>query len=301
MKIIETVHLTKNYGQTLALKNVNLLVEEGEIYGLVGPIGAGKSTLIKLLLNFIFPNIGHATIFELNCAKNSAKIKEKVGYVPSDVHYSPDVTAGELLKTTLAFHRIQSEASMLSLYEALEIESTKPWVELSVSDQKKIGIACAMVHEPRLLILDDPGKGLDPAAKRQVFELLREANQKGTSIFLASNSLTEIQDYCTRVALLKEGRVIRIEDLTKVRKKVKIVELWGEAFDFRDLEILGGRMLNVTEKSVKFSYEGDVEKLLKTLSMMTLKDVTIKNASLEDEFLDYYEGGHGSDTLEIGI
>ncbi|MBU4439447.1 MAG: hypothetical protein L6276_10290, partial [Acetobacterium sp.] len=119
--------------------------------------------------------------------------------------------------------------------------------------------------------------------------------------FLTSNSLAEIQDYCTRVALLKEGRVIRVEDLTKVRKKVKIVELWGEAFDFRDLEILGGRMLNVTEKSVKFSYEGDVEKLLKTLSMMTLKDVAIKNASLEDEFLDYYEGGHGSDTLEIGI
>nr|WP_320024032.1 ABC transporter ATP-binding protein [uncultured Acetobacterium sp.] len=301
MKIIETVHLTKNYGQTLALKNVNLLLEEGEIYGLVGPTGAGKSTLIKLLLNFIFPNIGHATIFELNCAKKSAKIKEKVGYVPSDVHYSPDATAGELLKTTLAFHRIQSEKAIWPLCEGLEIEMIKPFGVLSISDQKKIAIACAMVHEPRLLILDDPGKGLDPTAKRQVFELLREANQKGTSIFLASNSLAEIQDYCTRVALLKEGRVIRVEDLTKVRKKVKIVELWGEAFDFRDLEILGGRMLNVTEKSVKFSYEGDVEKLLKTLSMMTLKDVAIKNASLEDEFLDYYEGGHGSDTLEIGI
>jgi ABC-2 type transport system ATP-binding protein len=301
MKIIETVHLTKNYGKTLALKNVNLLVEEGEIYGLVGPTGAGKSTLIKLLLNFIFPSIGHATIFEWNCAKNSAKIKEKVGYVPSDVHYNPDATAGELLKTTLAFHRIQSEVTMRSLCDALEIELNQPCGELSVSDQKMVAIACAMVHEPRLLILDDPGKGLDPAAKRRVFELLREANQEGTTIFLASNSLAEVQDYCTRVALIEEGRVIRVADLTKVRKKVKIVELWGEAFDFRDLEILGGRMLNVTEKSVKFSYEGDVEKLLKTLSMMTLKDVTIRNASLEDEFLDYYEGGHGSDTLEIGI
>lgn len=301
MKIIETIHLTKNYGQTLALKNVNLLVAEGEIYGLVGPSGAGKSTLIKLLLNFIFPSIGHATVFDLNCVKNSAKIKEKVGYVPSEVHYNPDTTAGELLKTTLAFHRIQSEVSILPLCEALEIELNKPWGELSASAQKSIAIASAMIHEPQLLILDDPGNGLDPAAKRRAFELLKKANQKGTTIFLSSNSLGEIQDLCTRVALIKEGRVIRVEDLTKVRKKVKIVELWGEAFDFRDLEILGGRMLNVTEKSVKFSYEGDLEKLLKTLSMMTLKDVAIKNASLEDEFLDYYEGGHGSDALEIGI
>lgn len=301
MKIIETVHLTKNYGQTLALKNVNLLVEEGEIYGLVGPTGAGKSTLIKLLLNFIFPSIGHATVFDLNCAKNSAKIKQTVGYVPAEVHYNPDVTAGELLKTTLAFHRIQSEASIPSLCKELEIEMTKPFRELSISKQKTVGIACAMIHEPRLLILDDPGKGLEPSAKRRFFQLLKETNQKGTTIFLSGNHLGEIQDLCTRVALIKEGRVIRVEDLTKVRKKAKIVELWGEAFDFRDLEILGGRMLNVTEKSVKFSYEGDVEKLLKTLSMMTLKDVAIKSASLEDEFLDYYEGGHGSDTLEIGI
>lgn len=301
MKIIETVHLTKNYGETLALKNVNLSVEEGEIYGLVGPVGAGKSTLIKLLLNFIFPNIGHATIFELNCAKNSAKIKEKVGYVPSIPCCNPDATAGELLKTTLAFHRLQSEEAIQPLCEALEIEMTKPFGVLSISEQKMIAIACAMVHEPRLLILDDPGNGLDPAAKRRIFERLKETNQNGTTIFITSNSLSEIQNHCTRVAFIKEGRVLRVEDLTKIRKKIKIVELWGEAFDFRDLEILGGRMLNVTEKSVKFSYEGDIEKLLKTLSMMTLKDVMIKNASLEDEFLDYYEGGHGSDTLEIGI
>ncbi len=147
---------------------------------------------------------GKATTVALS-AKNSAKIKEKVGYVPSDVHYNPDATAGELLKTTLAFHRIQSEVTMRSLCDALEIELNQPCGELSVSDQKMVAIACAMVHEPRLLILDDPGKGLDPAAKRRVFELLREANQEGTTIFLASNSLVEVQDYCTRVALI-EGR-----------------------------------------------------------------------------------------------
>ena len=241
MKIIETVHLTKNYGKTLALKNVNLLVKEGEIYGLVGPAGAGKSTLIKLLLNFIFPSIGHATIFELNCAKNSAKIKKNMGYVPAEVNYNPNSTAGQLLKTTLAFHGIQSDDFINSLCAVLAIETTKLWGELSICEQKTLAIGCAMVHQPRLLILDDPGKGLDPSAKRQIFELLKEANLKGMTLFLSSNSLGEIQDLCTRVALIKEGRIIRVEDLTRRRKKIKIVELQGEAFDFRDLEILGGR------------------------------------------------------------
>lgn len=301
MKIIETVHLTKNYGETLALKNVNLTIDEGEIFGIIGPNGAGKSTFIKLLLNFIFPSIGHGKVFDLDCAKNSARIKAQVGYVPSEIRYNPYNNAEELLKTTLAFHHNKSEESINPLCEALEIDKTKNLGELSMEDKKKIAIACAMIHEPRLLILDEPTNGLDSLMQRRLFELLKDANKKGATILLSSQNLNEIQDHCTRVAFIKEGRILKIEDLTKVRKKAKIVELKAKSFDFRDLEILGGRMLNVTENSVKFSYEGDLEKLLKTLSMMALEDVTIKNSALEDEFLDYYEGGHGSDTLETGI
>lgn len=301
MKIIETVHLTKNYGETLALKNINLIVEDGEIFGIVGPNGSGKSTFIKLLLNFIFPSIGHGKVFDLDCTKNSAKIKTQLGYVPSEIHYYPNANAEELLKTTLALHHIKSEEAIDTLCEALEIDKTKKMGDLSLGNKKKIAIACAMVHEPRLLILDEPTDGLNPLMQKRLFDLLKDANKKGTTIFLSSHNLNEVQDHCTRVAFIKEGRILKIEDLTKVRKKAKIVELRAVSFNFRDLEILGGRMLNVTEKSVKFLYEGDVEKLLKTLSMMTLQDVTIKNSTLEDEFLDYYEGGHSSDTLEIRI
>jgi len=301
MKAIETVHLTKNYNEILALKNVNLTVDEGEIFGLIGPNGAGKSTFIKILLNFIFPNIGHCKVLDLNCTKNSAEIKKQVGYVPDEIRYDPNASAEELLKTTLAFHHIKTEDAIDPLCEALEIDKSIKFGEQSIDNEKKIAIACALIHEPRLLILDEPMNGLDPLMQKRLFEVLKDANEKGTTIFLSSQNLKEVQDYCTRVAFIKEGRIFKIEDLTKVRKKYMIIEIKAESFDLRDLEILGGRMLNVSENMVKFSYDGDVEKLLKTLSMMAIKDITIKNASLEDEVLDYYEGGHSDDTLEIGI
>lgn len=301
MKIIETVHLTKNYGKTLALKNVNLSVDEGEIFGFIGPNGAGKSTFIKTLLNFVFPNIGHSKVLDLNCIKDSARIKKQVGYVPAEIRYYPNANAEELLKTTLAFHHIKSGDAIGPLCEALEIDQSKKFGEQSLGNKKKIAIACAMIHEPRLLILDEPTNGLDPLMQKRLFELLKDANEKGTTIFLSSHNLKEVQDHCTRVAFIKEGRILKVEDLTKVRKEYKIIEIKANSFNLRDLEILGGRMLDITENKVKFSYDGDVEKLLKTLSMMALEDVTIKNASLEDEFLDYYEGGHSDDTREIGI
>lgn len=301
MKVIETVHLTKNYGETLALKNVNLTIDEGEIFGFIGPNGAGKSTFIKVLLNFVFPSIGNGKIFNLNCVKDSAKIKARVGYVPSEVRYYPNDTAEELLKNTLNFHKNKNTDAIEPICEALDIEKSKKFGELSMGNKKKVAIACAMIHEPRLLILDEPTNGLDPLMQKRLFELLKDANQKGATIFISSHNLNEVQDHCTRVAFIKEGRILKIEDLTKVRKKSKIIEITADSFNLKDLEVLGGHILTATEKKVRFSYQGDIENLLGSLSVLELKDITIKNASLEDEFLDYYEGGQTDDTLEIGI
>ncbi|MGL4606025.1 MAG: ABC transporter ATP-binding protein [Eubacteriaceae bacterium] len=301
MKVIETVHLTKNYGETLALKNVNLSVDEGEILGFVGPNGAGKSTFIKVLLNFIYPTIGQAKILGLNCAKDGEKIKKVVGYVPSEVRFYPNETPEELLKATLAFHKNDNEKNIQPLCEALDIDRGKKFRELSMGNKKKVAIACALINKPQLLILDEPTSGLDPLIQRRLFELLREENQNGTTVFVSSHNLKEVQEHCTRVAFIKEGRIIKEDDLNKTIKHLKIIEMSANYFDQRDLDDIGGKILKISEKKVKFSYDGDVERLLRILNRLNLKDITIKKASLEDEFLNYYEGGNADDTGEAGI
>lgn len=301
MNIIETVHLTKNYGEILALKNINLAIDEGEIFGLVGPDGAGKSTFIKVLLNFIFPSIGNAKIAGLDCVRDSGKIKAQIGYAPSDVRYYPNATTEELMKNTLDFHKKKNDDFINPLCEALNIDKGKKFRDLSLGNKKKAAIACAMVHEPRLLILDEPTNGLDPLIQKRFFELLKAANQRGASILIASHNLNELQYQCTKVGFIKEGRILKIEDLTKVRKTAKMIEMTADSFDLKALESLNGRIINATEKKVKFTYKGEMRKLFAILSEWDLKDITIKNTSLEDEFSDYYEGDTIDDTLEIGI
>lgn len=298
MNVIETIHLTKNYGETLALKNVNLNVEEGEVFGFVGPNGAGKSTFIKVLLNFVFPNIGQAKIFGYNCAKESEKIKKMVGYVPSEVRFYPNETPENLLMATLAFHKNDNEKAIKPLCEALNIDRRKKFGDLSMGNKKKVAIACALINKPKLLILDEPTSGLDPLIQKRLFEILREENENGATVFISSHNLQEVQEHCNRVAFIKEGRILTEDDLTRTLKHLKIIEMKADYFDQRDIDDIGGKVIKATQNKVKFSYDGDMERLLRILYRLNLKDLTIKKASLEDEFLNYYEGGLADDSSE---
>lgn len=293
MKVISTDELTKNYGKSRGIENVSIDVEEGEIFGFIGPNGAGKSTTIKLLLNLIYPTSGNARILDMDIIKDSAKIKKEIGYVPSDVRYYPFLTGEEMLKYSLSFHGIDSSERIDDICNKLDIEKHKKIEALSMGNRKKLAIGCALIHEPRLIILDEPTNGLDPLVQRRLFELLRERVEGGATVFISSHNLNEVQEHCSRVAFIKEGKILKIQELNKNRIDTKIITLKGD--ELKD-DILSGSEISLIykdSKAIKYAYKGEVDKMVSMLSRInfeSVKDLTVENMSLEDEFLEFYKG-----------
>ena len=291
MSVISIKGLTKTYGKSRGITDVNLEVEEGDIYGFIGPNGAGKSTTVKLLLNMIFPSTGSASIFSMDVIRESAKIKSLTGYVPGEVRYYENMTALKLLEATLSFHKIQSRDELERLCEIFEIEKNKKLGEMSLGNKKKVAIAAALVHEPKLILLDEPTSGLDPLMQKRLFELLKEKNTNGLTVFLSSHNLNEVQECCTKVAFIKEGNIIEIQELSHEFKRSKIITIDGNP-SMAELEAIGTHFIKQEGTAVSYLYDGDINKLIGTLANADIKDITIENTSLESKFLSYYDGGN---------
>lgn len=299
MSVISINQLKKYYGKSRGVECVTFDVEDGEIFGFIGPNGAGKSTTIKLLLSLLKPDEGSASIFGLDIIKDSAKIKEDLGYVPGEVRYYPDMRVGQLLDTTLRFHH-KNPSDYLALQKELcsifDIDVTKKFETLSLGNKKKVAIAQALIHSPKLIILDEPTNGLDPLIQKYLFDYLRKINKSGTTILFSSHNLTEVQANCSRAAFIKDGRIIEMEDLTSNAKSEKVVTIILHSADttFSLPESLAqASHLRVTgENEYTFHYKGEPESLLSYLTALSPKDFVVENASLESRFLSHYEGGH---------
>lgn len=213
MNIIETKKLTKYYGKSLGIIDVDMSVAEGEIYGFIGPNGAGKSTTIRTLLGLIYPTGGSATIFGKDIIKYGPEIKEEVGYLPSEVFYYDDMKVIDLLKYSGSFYKRDRgliERRIKELAGIMNLDLNKKIDDLSYGNKKKVGIVQGLLHEPKLIILDEPTGGLDPLMQQKFFDLLREENEKGVTILFSSHILSEVQKLCDRVAIIKEGRIIKV-------------------------------------------------------------------------------------------
>jgi len=289
LSVIAINQLTKTYNGNRGIDKVSLDVEKGEIYGFIGPNGAGKSTTIKLLLNLIFPTSGEGKIFGLDIVTNSVKIKENIGYVPSDVRFYENMSAIELIKTTIAFHKKGSEQDIEKLCSVFEIEKNKKMSELSTGNKKKVAIATALVHEPELIIMDEPTNGLDPLMQKRLFDVLKDRNKNGATIFLSSHNLTEVQEHCTKAAFIKEGKIIEIQDLTKELKRSKIFTVVSDNLDLTVMKNIGVNVIESTNKKKVFTYDGKLNKMLDIISKFDIEDITIDNMSLESKFMSYYE------------
>jgi len=290
MNAIEIRNLSKYYGKSRGIEDISLDIAEGEIFGFIGPNGAGKSTTIRTLLAFIFPNGGSAKIFGMDCIKDSARIKMNIGYLPSEVNYYDDMKVKDLLFYSAKFYKKDCSKRIYELSSILELDLNKRIDSLSYGNRKKTAIVQALLHEPKLLILDEPTGGLDPLMQNRFFEILREENRKGTTIFFSSHILSEVQRMCDRVAIIKEGRILKVETIDRLAgdkfKKVKI--------DFAN----GGRinlpgMVNVETKgkSMEFLFGGKMDELIKSLSELQVENLWIEEPSLEEIFMHYYETG----------
>lgn len=295
MKIIETNNLTKSYKKNRGIESINISVNEGEIYGFIGPNGAGKSTTIKTLLNFVYPTDGSGTIFGMDIVKESCKIKENIGYVPSEVKYYDTVKVKDIMKYAQSFYPNVSDEDLGKICMDLELDMEKKMGELSLGNKKKVAIAQALIQNPKLLILDEPTNGLDPLMQKKLFNILVEEKKKGNTVFLSSHNLNEVQNLCDRVAVIKEGKIIDVIELEKATETLGLkITLTSKDINKEIILDLGGKILSEAKDENKnnsfvFLYYKDANSLVKELSKYTIEELLIEKENLEDTFLNYYE------------
>ena len=287
MNAVQISNLSKFYGKTRGIIDLSLTVEEGEFFGFIGPNGAGKSTTIRTLLGMIRPTFGDAQIFGMSVRRKRKKILENVGYLPSEAIFYSGMRVKDILKLSADLRKTDCQKETQKLCERLQLDVEKKVEELSFGNRKKVAIVCALQHKPRLLILDEPTSGLDPLMQREFFQILRERNERGATIFLSSHVLSEIQRNCTRAAIIRDGRLIACDSVEELsRSSAKRVAVHGQV-QLDDLQ--GIRDLEETEGGVSFLYSGDISRLLQTLSEGTIKDLSVSEPDLEEIFLHYYE------------
>ena len=290
MDAIKTTGLTKYYGKARGIIELNLCVPEGEFFGFIGPNGAGKSTTIRTLLGLISPSSGSAEILGMDMVKARQKILDCVGYLPSEAVFYPGMRVRDVLKLSAGLRKKDCREEAARLCERLELDTARKVEELSFGNRKKVAIVCALQHRPRLLVLDEPTSGLDPLMQREFFSILRERNREGTTVFLSSHVLSEIQRNCRRAAIIREGRLIACDSVEALSKtNAKRVTVHGEL----DIEKLPGvRDIQPLDGGASFLFGGDINALVGQLAACRLTDLSVAEPDLEEIFLHYYtEGG----------
>ena len=291
MNIIEINNLTKAYGKSRGISDVSFNVEEGEIFGFIGPNGAGKSTTLRTLLALIHPTSGSATIFGKDCIKSAPEIAKELGYLPSEVFYYNNMKVIDLLKYSASFYKKDCSKRITELAEIMNLDLNKKIDDLSFGNKKKVGIIQGLLHEPKLIILDEPTSGLDPLMQQKFFNLLKEENKKGTTILFSSHILSEVQKLCNRVAIIKEGKIIKVEKISTLQennyKRIKI-EL-NSKVDKDLFNISGVNNLETKDNTITFLFKGDINLITKKLCELDILNVWIEEPDLEEIFMHYYE------------
>lgn len=289
MNVIEIKNLTKQYGKSRGIIDVSLNVEKGEVFGFIGPNGAGKSTTIRTLLGLMHPTSGSAAIFGKSCIEHP-EVRAGLGYLPSEVFYYDNMRVIDLLKYSASFYKKDCTKRMNELAEIMDLDLKKKIEDLSFGNKKKVGIVQGLLHEPDLIILDEPTSGLDPLMQQKFFELLGEENKRGATIFLSSHILSEVQKMCSRVAFIKEGRIIKLEKMSTLQensyKRISIetkTRLDKEVFNIKgvsDFEAKGN--------SAKFIFKGNINIIMKKIADIELRNISIDEPDLEEIFMHYY-------------
>ena len=288
MSVIKINNLTKSYGKNRGVNKINLEVNEGEIFGFIGPNGAGKSTTIKVLLNLIYPTSGFASILGMDVTKESSKIKEYIGYVPSEVNFYDEVKVKDIIKYAASFYPKSSNDHVQKICDELELDMEKKMGQLSLGNKKKVAIAQALIGKPKVLILDEPANGLDPLMQKKLFEILVREKKRGCSIFLSSHNLVEVESYCDRVAIIKEGQIVKVVDIKKLENNRGVkVTLEGEDIDTINLKNITSTKRD--KDKISFVFKGDINELILFLSKIKVRNLLIEEMSLEDDFLSYYQ------------
>ena len=284
--------LTKHYGKHRGINNLSFSVNQGEFFGFIGPNGAGKSTTIRTLMGLIRPTGGSASIFDLDCHSKASDIARDVGYLPSENSYYENMKVRELLQYTADLYGMDCKTKMKELADRLNLDLSRKIADLSLGNKKKVGIVSAIMTSPKLIIMDEPTSGLDPLIQQAFYDILKEENSRGATVFFSSHVLSEVQKLCDRVAILKEGQFIGIQSIKELResgyKKVSLSAKEAIPRDFFDLSGIANYAETADKTSVSFMYNGNITAIIDKLHLLHLDDVLLEEPSLEEIFMHYY-------------
>lgn len=286
MKAINTEKLTKYYGDKRGIIDVDLRVEEGDFFGFIGPNGAGKSTTIRTLLGLISPTSGRAEVFGKDITENKTEILASCGYMPSESAFYGGMKVKDILCFSAKLRGLDCSAEAKMLCQRLELDMNRRVNELSFGNRKKVSIVCALQHSPKLYIFDEPTSGLDPLMQKEFYDILTERNRNGATVFLSSHVLSEVARYCKRAAVIRDGRILIADEVTKLgHTGVKRITLRGISAipDFT-----GIKDVKTENGAVSFLYSGDTKYLIGMLGRYEFEDINITDPDLEEVFMHYY-------------
>jgi ABC-2 type transport system ATP-binding protein len=314
---IETVGLTKHYGRrpppihppfihpagiVRALEDLSITVREGEIFGFLGPNGAGKSTMIRLLLGFLHPSSGSGRVLELDIVRDSVAIRQRVGYLPGGIALYDSMTGVGLLDylAELTGRAPVRRAELCDRLEMSERTLRRHVRDYSRGMRQKIGIIQSLQHDPPLAILDEPTEGLDPLMQRAFYTILDDLKADGRTIFFSSHVLSEVERVCDRVAIIRRGRLVALEEVAKLLdRRKRNVEMRLSGSPPRLEGVPGVSNVAVMDGRVTLNLEGDVGPFLRAIGGAPITDLTIEPAHLEEAFLEYYADADPGETEEV--
>jgi len=291
MPVIETQSLTKCYGSRVGVSDLSIEVGEGSIYGFLGPNGSGKTTTIRVLMGLMKGSEGAARIFGRDCWKASAVVKAEIGYMPGDVRLYPWLTCRNAAAIFGGARRRDLRAAFAECAEQLYLDPELPVRKMSRGTRQKLGLVLALAHKPRLLILDEPTASLDPIIQRILYDHLRAAAGEGRTVFLSSHTLSEVEELCERVAILRQGKLVAQDTIENLRRRAlrSVTIRWGEGFDAAALQEPRG--LTVSEKTSSLwrgTQTGSADELLAWLTGKPVADLIIEKPDLSEVFHGFY-------------
>lgn len=292
--IIMTKGLTKSYGKQRGVIELNLEVQKGEVFGYLGPNGAGKTTTIRTLLDFIRPTQGQASIFGLDTRERSTDIHARIGYVPGELTLYDNMTGAQYLHYIANLRGGVDWTIVENIAQRLSADLSRPLRGLSHGNKRKVVLIQAFMNKPDLIILDEPSSGLDPLVQQEFYELIREVKADGRTVFLSSHVLPEVERVCDRVAIIREGKLIAVEEISTLKARaLRRLEIHfsapvpHEAF----ARVEGVRDLTIDNSILQCTVAGSLDALVKTAAHFNVVNIISQEPSLEEIFLTYYGGG----------
>ncbi len=293
--MIEVEKLSKSYGRKRGIAHVSFQVEEGEVFGFLGPNGAGKTTTIRILMALLRADIGSARIAGLDCWRQSLEIKRLIGYMPGEPALDPNLSGGQILEYFGHLRGGVDHAYLKQLIDRFELDTSRKFRQYSTGNKRKVVLIQAFMHRPRVLILDEPTSGLDPLNQQEFDHMVKEARDEGRTVFLSSHVLSEVEKTCTRVGIIRDGRLVRVGDVAEVKaiKRYEMTITFANAVPAEIFKTLDGvievKPLNHGH-GVHLAMQGTADAVIKAAARYPVVSLTSVEPSLEDIFLRYYEG-----------